>query len=1142
MQPTFRQLLILLSILVTWLVQPLSPGSDVVLGQVLNSPQLPAASTAISPTSPSIEPANGQMIFRTESGEMIPLEDLLGKGLVDELLTRSLEQRSVPRYTIDRLELTGDVTREEVRLTLELQVKVEPKSEWVTIPISLGDVFLTNFSSIRTAAEGRAILTSGEQNNRQWHLIGQGLHTLKMEFVGKSRTVSPGVSQLTLNLPKSTSSHAVVKFSSPVELQKLPAGAVHKTKTTEGDTQGIREAEFWLANNFTMTWSEVVAPVAQKPVIQSQTRMKLDLTTIPVTVSCTQTLLITGSSLNELQVTFPPGFQLLELDARNTTGTSIIKPFRIPPPTPEGLTLPVFLTSAVEGQITLSFELELLNRQFPQDIRVLSPIVKDANFQPGDLDLLFPTGLLVQQTELKDAQRIRVTSEADLSVAATAFRMRSPESQIVLHVEETEAQFAVSPEMTLTPQEQNIIMTVRYPISVLKGSLLDVEIDWPGWSSGEWQITPKTLRLTNDKSQVPLSVQPSESEKDVFQLVFPERQSGKFQVEFEAFAPLANVRSGITQLRCPELRSRKGQPFVLMTTESDQFSIHPISMGTGESLPVIPFATTSTPTTAETRLRKENWLHDDPTIPIRLELREQFPSVQAEIVMGLSPKENGIEVLESIRFEIEHRDLADLSLQVPEGLRPTVRIPGQSESLRGTIESSNWRFRLPETRRGSLTIEVSYLVPVPAPSDDGKQQEFTIPVILPLFEDSGSSVRSVVAGTRSLSGLKVKEDGAWQPVFSDAFELAWSSGRATPSVPVRWEDRRQFEITQRPDLLLVRTQIVGRFAVTSTVVVCSTAPEYLVVETPLGVDVEEILLGSVSLTNPGPTVRDRIRQRQIQSEQRVRWQIQTHAANETSSDQSEPLILTIRIREPLRNISSLWDERSFQRAIIAGESSATPVLWCIGSQNEFQVTTNSQDYSCLTHRSATIIPGGETVDAVADRQIKAVLSSYPDNMQSALTPLTDEWLNQPGRQDVFFGSASTSALPLTLLPGVSLLLVSAGVCVFLFVLMSFVRQIPAIVPVMFVVCASLVAWLIWPEWTLILAPYILIGILIGIVSMTLQRYMTDRRIRFPGPVRSEELPTVFGFSGMLAPPIDDRVDVVISEVPSQPEFSTSSAR
>ena len=87
---------------------------------------------------------------------------------------------------------------------------------------------------------------------------------------------------------------------------------------------------------------------------------------------------------------------------------------------------------------------------------------------------------------------------------------------------------------------------------------------------------------------MPLSPQQSDSETDVLQLTFRERQSGEFIVEFRAYAPLAAVRSGAIQLRCPEIQARLGQPFVITTIESDEYSIRPISMGTGELLPTIP--------------------------------------------------------------------------------------------------------------------------------------------------------------------------------------------------------------------------------------------------------------------------------------------------------------------------------------------------------------------------------------------------------------------------------------------------------------------------------------------------------------------------------------------------------------------------
>jgi hypothetical protein len=131
-------------------------------------------------------------------------------------------------------------------------------------------------------------------------------------------------------------------------------------------------------------------------------------------------------------------------------------------------------------------------------------------------------------------------------------------------------------------------MSVRYPVNVLKGSLLDLSIIWPGYSSNEWQIVPGTLRLETGKNSFPLTETTSDSDKDLLQLTFPERQSGEFAVVFSAYAPLAEVRSGIIQLRCPEVATRRAQPFVIRTIESDEYSVRPINMGTGELLPSVP--------------------------------------------------------------------------------------------------------------------------------------------------------------------------------------------------------------------------------------------------------------------------------------------------------------------------------------------------------------------------------------------------------------------------------------------------------------------------------------------------------------------------------------------------------------------------
>ncbi len=267
----------------------------------------PPAAMITTPKSPATvvqsgSSAGADVLLRTETGELIPLRDLLGEQVIDELLTRSQEQR-LQRYTIAQSELSGNVERNLVTLRLELQIQVRPDDEWVTVPLAFGEAYVTGFAHRTDAADGQAVLGSGEQNTRQWHLSGRGLHTVSMELVGKTRSVSPGVSQFSLNLPSATASHAAITFAHAVELQKLPTGSVDKATR---DDLGVRSVELWgLADAFSLTWSDVVPRVARKAVIQAENRMKLDLTTIPVALTGSQVLQISGSPVSEIQVVFP---------------------------------------------------------------------------------------------------------------------------------------------------------------------------------------------------------------------------------------------------------------------------------------------------------------------------------------------------------------------------------------------------------------------------------------------------------------------------------------------------------------------------------------------------------------------------------------------------------------------------------------------------------------------------------------------------------------------------------------------------------------------------------------------------------------------------------------------------------------------
>lgn len=1099
------------------------------------SEPVPAANPRPTPPANAAQttlPSSGKpdVLLRTSSGDLIPLRDLLGDRMIDELLQRGMEQRSVPRYTIARQELTASVDRDEVTMTVQMQIQVHPEAEWVTIPLMFGDVFVTRFDHQSDIENSQAVLTSGEQNARQWHLLGSGLHTVTLELIGKARSLAPGIRQLNLNLASSTASHALIKFAIPVELQSLPTGAVDKPTR---DETGVRSVEFWgLPQSFSMSWSDVVQRVAQKPVIQVQNRMKLDLTTIPVNLTGTQQLQISGSPVSEVRITFPEGFQLQEVDARNSSGISVLNNFEVTS-TGGTVTALVRLTAAVEGLLTLSFDLELVNRSFPQDIRVTLPVIQAANVQSGDLDILFPTGLLVQQTVVEGAQRKRVVSEADLSVAATAFRMRSTESQVVLHVEETEAQFAVSPELTLQPDQQNVILTARYPISVLTGSLLDLSIVWPGYSSGEWQILPGTTRLISGKTSVPLPPQQSDSETDVLQLTFRERQSGEFSVEFRAYAPLDAVRSGAIQLHCPEIRERRGQPFVLNTIESDEYSIRPISMGTGEPLPTVPLSSPAATVAVGAGLKSESWLHDDAEIPIRLELPAQAPSVRAGIRVGMATRGSEIEVRELIQFEIEHRDLTILSLQVPQGIYPTVRVAGQSDVLRPTFDSeTHWSFRLPEARRGKLAVEVNYLWTPSTTSDQ-------LPLILP----DSAEILEIEAGTGATSGITVRDDSSWKPVYSEVFEAAWHSDTAAESVPVVWKRGEIFATGDSPALVLVRTQIVGNQVLTTTLAVYEEIPEVLIVETPLSASLDAILIDQESLTTPEALQRGNVQREKITDRSVSRWSILKASASVPGATTAVPRpagshVVEFRTRDRLTRNSSLWFKAEFHRAVVIGESPLIPVIWCLGSQSEYQAAGTSSDVLSLDQGASARLPWSGHVRKHWDRQLKAILSPYPESLETTALGRLDAWLMLPDRQELLLGSATVGALRMTLIPDVSLLLISAAVCVAFFIFMSIFRRMTVVAPLLFIGCAALVGWLMSPSWTSLLAPYVSIGVVFGVMSVVFQRLISDRRIQFPKAIQAGEYPTVFGYSGIISESVVSRSESAPSSTRS--EFNVKS--
>ena len=1084
---------------------------------------MPAPTGAIRADGPGGSTGGDELLLRTAQGDLIPLQEILGTGysnIVDDLLNRVQQQLVVPNFHLADLELSGSIQRDVVQVTAALKIQVNRQREWVSVPIAFSDLHITGFEHQAEASEARHVPETSNPAQKKWHLYGSGLHTLRLQMIGKTRPQSPSGHSLNVDLPRATQSHAMISFATPVEIQKLTTDAVSRVQRQDS---GVSAIEFWgLDPTFGISWLDVVTQVARKPVVQVQSnRMKLDLTTIPVTLSGTQSVLVSVSPLSEFQLVLPNGFQLLELVVRSQTGSSIVGGYK-ETATPAGLVVDVELTGPAEGLLSVIFDLELVNRSFPQDIQIRLPVLPDVNTQPGDLDILIPPGLLVQQTRVEGAQRKRVSAESDINVASTAFRLRSAESLVTLHVEEIEAQYAVSPEMEFRPDGSNVLLTARFPINVLRGSLLDLKFRWPGYVDSQWKLLPATTLLVSEKLRIPLSPEPSDGDPDSFLLTFPERQSGQFWVEFQAFAPLAAVRSPDLAIICPQVESRSNEAIFVTTIESDDYSLQPIDSATARPLAAAPYRS-STEVSDQDPQNSRSWILDPQDTPVWFDVTAQAASVTAETLVELRAVETGIAVVQEMDFTIEHRDLSAISLVVPEGIQPLVRVSGETEPLRASLDSANGRsYRLNSARRGQLKLLIEYLVPVGAKNNEDVT-EFDLPLVLP--QPQSYEMRQCEVGSSVSSGIRVRALEAWTPVFSERFEASWLIQGAVSSVPLLLRPAVSFNDSGSPRFVASRTTLTKSEATTRTLAVFSGNLKEFSFEVPSGTVPMQVSVNGAAASSVSRMFKQ-------ERDNAVVWRaVFTEAWRNGIQEPSSPPVCAVEVttRQQILRQSSLTNQVQFDRANFGTDAVSLPTIWLFESQENLRVVSNGIQQPLSRSSGIPFVPG-KSGDVATVREIDALLSTCSAEVRQAVHSYIDEWLYTDGLQpEVFFQMSDVGRLSLVLIPRVSLLLFSAVICVVSFGLSTLFRPGSLLLPLLFFAAVVPAVFLIWPQWTVVLLPYVLIGVLLGLVALVFQRATSDRSVRWRQRPGSADALTVFGVSEFLNDgSASSRGDVVVA--------------
>jgi hypothetical protein len=1072
--------------------------------QQANDPPATVVPEASSPRVPTAGNATSDLLLKRPDGSLVPVDQLLAPEAIQQILRRSTEQTDIPLFDLSRLDATMSVAGNIVTISADLTVTVRVDREWVAVPVGFDEVHLTGFAHDGPSDDAQAVPDVSRPPRKLWHLYGGGIHHIHLDLITTTRPTSSGGQQLILSLPEATQSRVDVSFSNAVDLQQLTSESVSQRKTNEAGVVGV---QFWGPDRaFNMTWSEIVKAVAAPPAIQVQNRMQLDLTTIPILLSGNQQIQISAAPVDQLQITLPADFKLLELDVRNQAGVSILNQLQTTDQA-NGQTLDISLTTASEGQLSVVWDAELLAASFPRDVLIQLPRVTGASVQTGDLDILIPPGLLVTQEEVSGAQRKRVAAESDGQIAATAFRVRSPESRIRLQVDEIEALYAVSPELILQPDAQNALLTVRLQLNVLRGSLLDLGFRWPGFDAGSWQLLPRSARLLTAGSSSQLSLEKNPDDPDSFSLQFPERQSGQFTVELKAFAPLDQLPTESAVLICPEVDSDTTQPAVVTTVESDSFTLLPLNAATGEPLDVLPDRSTIERSSVQER-SSTSWLLDRLTEPIRFHVNSQAPSVTTAVAIELSPQEYGIEVRQDIAYRIEHRDLTQLSLAFPEGIRAVVHLEGEVEPLRGTVEAGDIRtYRLPQPQRGDLNLVIQYLWPLPGSTMNQDQASISLPIVLPQQTD----VSLIEVGTSTVGSLRVRDNATWQPVYSQRFGTAWSSEEPVREIELTWNHGAPLHPPGMPVAVLARTLVIEQSVLTTTTALFEELPTAFTFVLPGSMALQDVVVN-------GSSVRDGLRAERIAGSTDVRWTVFSQpdsppAAADSDSEAATEATITLKTRQQVPEKASWLEQITIQRPRFSTELVDIPVIQWVESPDAVQMIPVDDTFLQLS--KAPMLPLLQQRSATAVQKIEALSSTLRSGLQSVI--LDHAEAETDNGTAVFFSDSDSNRVSLYLLPAVPLLLISAVVCLLSFLLLVLIPRIRMTAYVIVLGVLMLLSFSLAPEWAFIVAPYVIVGTLFGLVAVLFQRMTGDRQSRLLRSPHPQDIPTVFGFTEFLRP-------------------------
>ncbi|MFK7817739.1 MAG: hypothetical protein AB8G99_03390 [Planctomycetaceae bacterium] len=740
-----------------------------------------------NPQSQPAEKLPAGYYHRLPDGKLI---NLAGMGVSDDEIEKLLRDGKIerpPQYVVSSVDLAGKVEGKLAYLDAVVSIRLNvEENRWVSVPIAMDEGKIAG--RWEYDGKGEAVFdrkTTASSGTRHWFFRGPGRHKLTLPLVVQIREPQHLRYSLRLRLPDAAASSLALEVPANNITVEPPRNAGQRVTRTDAGTR----VEMWgLGTQFATQWEVRPDVTNSKPILRSVTNLSVNLTQDPYAITARQRLILQQGSVDSIKLRLPAGLVSRSNDPQQIDPTGQVSQIDADDETGQ---VTVRFNTPLTGQLDLNWPLVASNQELVRRWTFKGIQVAGAQEQSTELELTPPEGVAIQPIKLVGVQRQNTrSSRADQRI--TRCRLLNAESEFTVELRDVEPFYTVTPRTVLWFQEGQLRLESRFRIRVLRGSLQELKLSWPGIATEDWKLLPlpigdKLTDWTTDDAPI----------DDALSLKLVTRSAGTFEIGISAVRTLTTMEKFPVSL--PSIVSETRQPttVVLATTanldvdfEENQPGSAPIPvdgrMTNGIDLP---------DQVTETRALLVR--SDEKSFTAQLQTRERQLSTESDFVLDV--KSDGINVEETITYQLDFDHIAALGFVTATGIEPTVSLDDGTILKRETGTAGTIRYLLPEPMIGRFSVQVRYRVPYDAADSD---------VTIPMLVSSDSPSESVRVGIKPGAIRRATPVGSWAPIFSRRLEAEWVSDQAVSEL--------QLKLTS-PTETTARNYSVGKAVVQSKV-------------------------------------------------------------------------------------------------------------------------------------------------------------------------------------------------------------------------------------------------------------------------------------------------------------------------------------